>query len=91
MVVKQVRKLPKEGNLATPYSLLLNPPLQIHVIPYIDQTRHCYLIGADLCLGLTRTQGCQPGKNQTNLIKTLPLTINKEEACNRYSFTSIDF
>lgn len=69
MVVKQVRKLPKEGNLATPYSLPLNPPLQIHVIPYIDQRRHCYLIGADLCLGLTRTQGCQPGKNQTNLIK----------------------
>ena len=57
MVVRQVRKLPKEGLL------------QIHVIPYIDQRRRCYLIGADLCLGLTRTQGCQPGKNQTNLIK----------------------
>ena len=31
MVVKQVRKLPKEGNLATPYSLPLNPPVQIQV------------------------------------------------------------
>ena len=90
MVVRQVRKLPKEGLQP------LNPP------PGSTPTNTCntlYRSEASLLFNRCRLvswfnkdTGLSTWKKSNKFNQTLrSLTINKEEACNRYSFTHIDF
>lgn len=90
VVVRQVRKLPKEGLQS------LNPP------PGSIPTNTCNtLYRSEVSLLFNRCRlvswfnkdtGLSTWKKSNKINQTLrSLTINKEEACNRHSFTHIDF